>query len=120
MAAQINGYTLHHWSRIPVRNNEAAGTGDRHKQSIKCQALRVLIFDEVSMISAELYGALDYVVTTAVRVPGTYKKDAMGVRVILAASMSSCGQIGRSYMQYQAPTSALILSSFQHAELKML
>ena len=64
MAAQINGFTIHHWSGIPVRMQEEGGTGDRHKQSIKCQALRVIIIDEISMISAELLGALEAVVKT--------------------------------------------------------
>ena len=67
MAAQINGYTIHHWSGLPVRTDDGKGTGDRHKQSIKCQALRVVIIDEVSMIAAELLGALEYVIRGAVR-----------------------------------------------------
>lgn len=46
MAAQISGFTVHHWSGIPARNESGAGTGDRHKQSMKCQALRVVIIDE--------------------------------------------------------------------------
>ena len=62
MAAQINGSTLHHWSGIPARALDGNATGDRHKQSIKCQALRVIILDELSMISAELLGSLNYVV----------------------------------------------------------
>ena len=41
---------------------------------MKCQALRVVIIDEVSMISADLFGTLEYVVTQAVRVTNTYKK----------------------------------------------
>ena len=45
---------------------------------MKCQALRVIIIDEVSMISAELLGALEYVVTGAVRAQGTYKKRRSG------------------------------------------
>lgn len=61
MAAQINGNTIHHWSGIPTRAIDGNATGDRHKQSIKCQALRVIILDELSMISAELFGALSYV-----------------------------------------------------------
>ena len=78
MAAQINGYTLHHWSGIPARGEDGGATGDRHKQSMKCQALRVIIIDEVSMISAELLGALEHVVSAAVRVRGTYKKRRNG------------------------------------------
>lgn len=60
MAAQINGFTLHHWSGIPARNTSGEGTGDAHQQSIKCQALRVILIDEISMISAELLGTLEY------------------------------------------------------------
>ena len=56
MAAQINGYTVHHWSGIPVRSEGGEGLGDMHSFSMKCQALRVIIIDEVSMIDAELFG----------------------------------------------------------------
>ena len=48
MAAQINGYTVHHWTGIPARSDDAAAYGDRHKQSQKCGALRVIIIDEDS------------------------------------------------------------------------
>ena len=47
MAAQINGHTVHHWSGIPARNDDGSAMGDRHKQSMKCGALRVIIVDEV-------------------------------------------------------------------------
>ena len=47
MAAQINGHTVHHWSGIPARNDDGNAMGDRHKQSMKCVALRVIIIDEV-------------------------------------------------------------------------
>ena len=60
MAAQINGFTIHHWSGLPTRE-EGKGTGDAHKQSIKCQALRVILIDEISMISGELFGSLEHV-----------------------------------------------------------
>ena len=43
MAASINGFTLHHWSGIPAHYAEGDGTGDKHAQSIKCQALRVVL-----------------------------------------------------------------------------
>ena len=74
MAAGINGFTVHHWSGIPAKNNENSACGDKHKQSIKCQALRVIIIDEISMLSAELLGALEYVVKGAIRPQETYKK----------------------------------------------
>ena len=61
MAAQMIGFTIHHWSGIPARNLEGEGTGDAHKRSIKCQALRVVIIDEISMVAAELLGILEYV-----------------------------------------------------------
>ena len=47
MAAHINGFTIHHWSGIPARPVAGNSTGDRHQQSIKCQALRVMILDEL-------------------------------------------------------------------------
>ena len=78
MAAQLNGFTVHHWSGIPTRDGGGCGTGDRHKLSMKCQALRVIIIDEVSMLWAELLGTLDKVVSDAVRVRNTYKKRSDG------------------------------------------
>ena len=74
MAAQINGFAIHHWSGIPARAVDGNTIGSRHLQSIKCQALRVIILDELSKGSAELLGALEFVVKTAIRVRGTYKK----------------------------------------------
>ena len=74
MAAQIKGYTVHHWSGMPARGDDSSGTGDRRKQSMRCQALRVIIIDEVSMMSAGLLGKLDMVVTNAARVRNTYEK----------------------------------------------
>ena len=92
MAAQINGYTIHHWSGIPVTTNDGSGTGDRHKQSIKCQALRVVIIDEVSMISAELLGALECMIRGAVRKQGTYKKRQNGeTRAFGGVNIIMCG-----------------------------
>ena len=92
MAAHINGFTVHHWSGIPARNEEGSGTGDKHKLSMRCQALRVIIIDEVSMLWAELLGTLDKVVTDAVRVRNTYKKRSDdstrafgGVNVVMCA-----------------------------------
>ena len=47
MAAQISGYTVYHWSGIPPRNDDGNAMGDKHKQSMTCGALRVIIVDEV-------------------------------------------------------------------------
>ena len=92
MAAHIDGYTIHHWSGIPTRPKHGKNTGDRHKQSIKCQALRVVILDEISMDSAELLGALEYVIKKATRVNGTYKKRADGTtRGFGGANVVMCG-----------------------------
>ena len=48
MAAQIDGHTVHHWSGIPARNDDGNAGGDKHKLSMKCRALRMIIIDEVS------------------------------------------------------------------------
>ena len=91
MAAQINGFTIHHWSGIPVRSTDGNNTGDRHQQSIKCQALRVMILDELSMNSAELLGALNFVTSKAIRVNGTYKKRKDGTsRVFGGVNVVMC------------------------------
>ena len=76
MAALINGQTIHHWSGIPTCTTAEGGQGfgDSHARSTKCQALRVLLIDELSMVSAELFGALEYVVKKAIRTRNTYKK----------------------------------------------
>ena len=78
MAEHINRYTIHPWSRIPTRPKHGTNTGDRHKESIKCQARRVDILDETSMESAALLGALEYVIKNATRVNRTYQTKADG------------------------------------------
>ena len=50
MAAQIDGHTVHHWSGIPARNDDGNATGDKHKLSMKCKALRVIVIDEVPWV----------------------------------------------------------------------
>ena len=91
MAAAINGYTIHNWTGIPIRNDDGNACGDKHKQSIKCQALRVIIIDEVSMVSAELFGSLEYVVKGAIRPKGTYKKRRNGeARVFGGVNLVMC------------------------------
>ena len=79
MAAHIDGQTIHHWSGIPAHEADgAAGTRDKHKLSIKCQCLRFILIDEISMVSAELLAALENVVRQVVRLRSTYKKRPNG------------------------------------------
>ena len=82
---------MHHWSGIPARKVEGHSTGDEHKQSIKCQALRVIVIDEAGMLSAELLGGLEYVVKQAIRIRGTYKKRPDGTtRVFGGVNLVMC------------------------------
>ena len=98
MAAAISGLTLHHWSGIPAHYTEGGGTGDAHALSIQCQAMRVIVIDEVSMISAELLGTFEKVVRKVIRSNGTYKREPAGgttkkKKEPLGVSMSSCVRI---------------------------
>ena len=79
MAAQLSGETIHHWSGIPV--TEAAGTAatrDNHAFSVKCQCLRFILIDEISMVSAPLLGQLELAVAKVKRKRDRYKLDADG------------------------------------------
>ena len=68
MAAQIAGYTIRNGSGIPTGQKEgAAGTKDTTALSIKCQCLRFILIDEISMVPAELLAALEHVVQTVVK-----------------------------------------------------
>ena len=92
MAAHIDGLTIHHWAGIPV-NAEAgrSGTKNATKMSTQCQCLRFIIIDEISMVSAELLGQLENIVSKVIRTRASYKIRASdraprafgGVNVIL-------------------------------------
>ena len=43
---RVAGQTERHWSGIPSINEDMSSVVDRHKQYIKCRALRVIIIDE--------------------------------------------------------------------------
>ena len=74
MAADINGFTIHHWAGIdPTAADGSTTTKDNHKMSNKCQNLRYVIIDEISMVSAQLLGTLDRILAKAIRRKSGYK-----------------------------------------------
>jgi ATP-dependent DNA helicase PIF1 len=74
MAADINGFTIHHWAGInPLEAEGSSTTKDSHHMSTKCQNLRFIIIDEISMVSAQLLGSLEIIVRRAVRKKSGYK-----------------------------------------------
>ena len=71
---------------------DGGACGDKHKLSIKCQALRVIIIDEISMIDAELLGPLEYMVSSVIRQGGTYKRRTDGSkRLFGGVNLVLCG-----------------------------
>ena len=79
MAAQIAGETIHHWSGIPVAEAYGgAASRDPHKLSTKCQLLRWIIIDEISMVSAQLFGQLEVAVNNVVRRNSPFRLDRDG------------------------------------------
>ena len=80
MAADIDGFIVHHWAGIPVGEEEegTAGTKDTAKMSTRCQCLRFILIDEISMVSCELLTTLESIVTRVVRIRSGYKRRADG------------------------------------------
>ena len=65
MAGEVDGSTIHHWAEIPINADDG-----RQKKSrdigvvfLRCQNLRWIIVDEISMVSAELLAQLERHVT---------------------------------------------------------
>jgi hypothetical protein len=74
MAADINGFNIHHWAGIdPTAADGSATTKDNNKMSNKCQNLRFVVIDEISMVSAQLLGTLELILNKAVRKKSGYK-----------------------------------------------
>ena len=74
MAAAIDGYTVHHWTGLPVGDADGtATTRDNNKFSAKCQRLRFILVDEISMISAQLLAQLEILVARVIRRRSPYK-----------------------------------------------
>ena len=114
MAAAIGGFTIHHWTGIPpcATTHGGQGFGDSHKMSTKCQCLRVMLIDELSMVSAELFGALEYVVRKVIRQRGAYKvrRDGShrrfgGVNVVAFADFWQLPPVGGTSL-FSNPTQA--------------
>ena len=68
MATNIEGCTIHHWAEIPV--NDVGAQSKKRSRDIgavflRCQNLRWILVDEISMVSAELFAELERRVTQA-------------------------------------------------------
>ena len=76
MAANIGGSTIHHWAEIPICETDAqrrAAPRDIGAVFLRCQNLRWILVDEISMVAAELFAELERRTTQAARATGTYK-----------------------------------------------
>ena len=77
MAANIDGFTIHTWAGVPWKMDAGEGGGgvarDIGELFLRCQNLRWILVDEISMVSAELLAELERRVSQAARPVGTYK-----------------------------------------------
>ena len=79
MAALISGFTVHHWACIAIGEAEGTSTTkDANRLSTRCQCLRFIIIDEISMISAQLLAQLEVLVARVVRRRAIYRCRADG------------------------------------------
>jgi hypothetical protein len=81
MAANIDGLTIHTWGGISWQDN----SGEQHSKppeidelSLRCQSLRWVLIDEISMVSAELLAELQKRAMQAMSGRAVYKKRADG------------------------------------------
>ena len=60
----IDGYTIHSWAQIDMCHSNASHTAKPRRNvdelKAKFQALRVVIIDEIGMVSAKLLGQLEH------------------------------------------------------------
>ena len=84
-AAEIGGFTIHSWALIPVNDSHRAqlraassGKQDVSKTFLRCQNLRFLFIDEISMVAPELFADLESTTVRAVRNRHTCKVRADG------------------------------------------
>ena len=77
MAANIDGQTIHTWGGIPwqeVTDPHRGKPEEINELHARCQSLRWILIDEISMVSAELLEELQKRVTQAVPAHALYKK----------------------------------------------
>lgn len=78
MAANIGGSTIHRWAEISFEAEGGKGRSSKPRDIgvlfTRCQNMRWILIDEISMVSAELLSELQRRVCQAVRPMGTYKK----------------------------------------------
>ena len=72
MAAHINGSTIHHWTGIPIGDGGMT-TKNLYNFSVKCQSLRWVIIDEISMVSALFLGQIENLMSKVARRRSIYR-----------------------------------------------
>ena len=73
----IDGHTVHHWAGIPGQDSmeeRRSNPADIDDLFIRCQSLRWILIDEISMVSAELFAELQKRVAQAASDSCAYKR----------------------------------------------